>query len=98
MSRPRPTFAARSILALFPALFLGCSDPSPAEPDGPTAPDAAVDAPPPGTCAEQQRAQVDRRIAPDQQTAVETTIAAVVRASDFPTAMPYCSGQRPTAK
>jgi hypothetical protein len=49
----------------------------------------------PAECAQMQRDYVNRVLAPDQQTDVAATVNAVLGGSDFPQAMPYCSGARP---
>lgn len=63
----------------------GCGGSSPSHPpdDGPV------------VCEEQQRDFVNRVLPPEQQTDVAATVQAVFGASDFPQAMPYCSGTRP---
>jgi hypothetical protein len=50
------------------------------------------------TCEQQQRDYVNLVLAPDQQTDVAATVRGVIGASDFPQAMPYCSGTRPGAR
>jgi hypothetical protein len=78
---------------------IGCSGGTSA----PGAPDAGSDGPGGGSdaasdCVQMQQAYVNAVLAPDQQTDVAATVHAVLAASDFPQAMPYCSGARPGAR
>jgi len=47
-------------------------------------------------CLQMQRDYVNAHVAADQQTDVASTVHGVLGAADFPQAMPYCSGARPT--
>jgi len=88
--------------ALTFALPLGGCSGSDGDPDDPVdantgmGVDAGVDAAPEVDCAEMQRDYVNGVLAPEQQTDVTVTVEAVLRAADFPQAMPYCSGPRPS--
>jgi hypothetical protein len=93
--RMLPMYKRMSTAIIFAALtvvYAGCSESS----MHPDVTDAAVDASTPGAdCEQMQREYVNRTLVPGQETDVVQAVTSVLGASDFPHAMPYCSGPRP---
>jgi len=100
-------FRIAAVLAVIALSLSSCSGKDPSRPpDGPGPSfdagrdaqiDANVDADPSPTaaCERDQRDYVNKQLAPELQTDVTATVSAVLRAADFPRAMPFCSGDRP---
>lgn len=93
-----------AVLAVIALALTSCSGKAPSQPpDGPDPSfdaglDARVDTDASQTadCERDQRDYVNKQLAPELQTDVTATVSAVLRAADFPEAMPFCSGDRPT--
>jgi hypothetical protein len=71
--------------------FTGCSS---SKNGNKPPPDTGLDASP--DCVQMQRDYVAGKLAPNPPSDVAGTVHAVLGANDFPQAMPYCSGTRPT--
>jgi hypothetical protein len=76
---------------MFAASLASCSQSD--QPHDAAVPDAVQ---PEASCEQMQKDYVSKLIASDWQVNVETTVHTVLQAIDFPQAMPYCSGDRPT--
>jgi len=82
------------LIAVMVLGLAGCSGSKKTGAPQDASPDAVPDADP--ACLQMQRDYVNAHVAPDQQTDVTSTVHGVLGAADFPQAMPYCSGARPT--